>query len=71
MWDTKEIERGTKRAKLIASSLLQRFLLYQDSWDFINTLDLQDDFHIHNSVANMHLWLLMQRLRDFPENLFA
>lgn len=71
MWDTKEIERGSRRAKLIASSLLQRFLLYQDSWDFINTLELQDDFHIHNSVANMHLWLLMQRLRDFPENLFA
>ena len=37
----------------------------------MNSLDLQDDFHIHNSVANMHLWLLYQRLRDFSHNKFA
>ena len=46
-------------------------MLYQDSWEFFNALDLQDDFHIHNSFANVHLWLLSQRLRDFSNNKFA
>lgn len=32
---------------------------------------MADDFHIHNSVANMHIWLLYQRLRDFSHNKFA
>ena len=42
-----------------------------DSWEFVNELDLQEDFHIHNSVANMHVWLIVSRLRDFKENKFA
>jgi len=46
-------------------------MLYQDSWEFVNALDLQDDFHIHNSIANVHLWLIYQRLRDFSSNTFA
>jgi len=46
-------------------------LLYQDCREFVDALQLQDDFHIHNSIANMHIWLLYQRLRDFSENKFA
>jgi hypothetical protein len=46
-------------------------MLYQDSREFVDALQLQEDFHIHNSVANMHIWLLYQRLRDFSENKFA
>jgi len=46
-------------------------MLYMDSWEFVNELDLQEDFHIHNSVANLHVWLIYQRLRDFKENKFA
>ena len=37
----------------------------------MDRLDLHDDFHISNSVANVHLWLIMQRLRDFANNKFA
>ena len=69
--DVKVFERGKTRSQLVATQLITRFLLYQDSHEFVNALDLQDDFHIHNSVANMHLWLLFQRLRDFSHNKFA
>ena len=46
-------------------------MLYQDSREFVTALELQEDFHIHNSIANVHLWLIYQRLRDFSSNKFA
>jgi len=52
------LERGTKRSQIQAASLISRFVLYQDSHEFVTALDLQEDFHIHNSIANMHLWLI-------------
>ena len=33
-------ERGSKRSKMQANSLITRFMLYQDSWEFVQTLDL-------------------------------
>ena len=69
--DIPVFERGTKRSKMQAANLITRFMLYQDSWEFVNSLDLQEDFHIHNSIANLHLWLIYQRLRDFSQNKFA
>lgn len=52
------LERGQHRSKLQATALLTRAMLYLDSWEFVNALDLQDDFHIHNSLANVHIWLI-------------
>jgi hypothetical protein len=46
-------------------------LLYIDSWEFVNTMDVENDFHINHSIANMHVWLIYQRLRDFAENKYA
>jgi hypothetical protein len=69
--DTKAFERGEKRNVLQAQQLMARFLLYMDSNEFVGTVDLQEDFHIHNSIANMHAWLVYQRLRDFTENKYA
>ena len=69
--DAKAFERGQKRSLLQATTLLTRFLLYIDSWEFVNTMDVENDFHINHSIANMHLWLIYQRLRDFSENKFA
>jgi len=71
MTEEKTLDRGARRSKLVAYQLLKRFMLYMDSWEFVTELDLQEDFHIHNSVANMHVWLIYQRLRDFKENKFA
>ena len=51
--------------------MISRFLLYIDSWEFVNTMDVENDFHINHSIANMHVWLLYQRLRDFSENKYA
>lgn len=50
---------------------MTRFLLYQDCREFVDTLQLQEDFHIQNSIANIHVWLIYQRLRDFAQNKFA
>lgn len=69
--DTKTFERGQKRSVMQATTNLQRMLMYIDSWEFVNTMDIPNDFHINHSIANMHVWLLYQRLRDFSENKFA
>ena len=73
MWFTevKAFERGQKRCELQAKQIMARFLLYMDSNEFVTNIDLQEDFHIHNSIANMHAWLVFQRLRDFSENKYA
>jgi len=63
--DVKAFERGQKRSVMQASTLLQRMLMYIDSWEFVNTMDIPNDFHINHSIANMHIWLLYTRLRDF------
>lgn len=54
-----------------ATTLMTRFLLYIDSWEFVNIIDVENDFHINHSIANMHIYLLYQRLRDFSENKYA
>jgi hypothetical protein len=69
--DTRAFQRGHKRSLLQSTTLLSRFLLYIDSWEFVNTMDVENDFHINHSIANMHVWLIYQRLRDFSENKFA
>lgn len=51
--------------------MISRFLLYIDSWEFVNAMDVENDFHINHSIANMHVWLIFQRLRDFSENKYA
>ena len=56
--DTKAFERGAKRAQLQSQQLMARFLLYMDSNEFVNNMDIEEDFHIHNSIANMHIWLI-------------
>jgi len=69
--DTKAYQRGQKRSQMQAMTHLQRILMYIDSWEFVNAMDIPNDFHINHSIANMHFWLLHQRLRDFSENKFA
>ena len=69
--DTKAFERGQKRSVMQATANLQRMLMYIDSWEFVNSMDIPNDFHINHSIANMHIWLIYQRLRDFSENKYA
>jgi hypothetical protein len=71
MTDTRAFQRGQKRSLIQSTTLLSRFLLYIDSWEFVNTMDVENDFHINHSIANMHVWLIYQRLRDFAENKYA
>ena len=69
--DTKTFERGHKRSLMQSTTSLQRMLMYIDSWEFVNSMDIPNDFHVNHSIANMHVWLLYQRFRDFSENKFA
>jgi len=56
--DVKAFERGHKRTLLQGTTLMTRFLMYIDSWEFVNQMDVENDFHINHSIANMHLWLI-------------
>jgi hypothetical protein len=69
--DTKAFQRGHKRSLVQSTTILSRFFMYIDSWEFVNQMDVENDFHINHSIANMHLWLVYQRLRDFSENKYA
>ena len=71
MTDTRAFQRGQKRCLIQSTTMISRFLLYIDSWEFVNTMDVENDFHINHSIANMHVWLIYQRLRDFAENKYA
>lgn len=71
MFEKKHFERGEKRTMSQALMIIQRFFMYIESWEFVNSMDLENDFHINHSISNMHMWLIYQRLRDFSENKFA
>ena len=71
MTDTRAFQRGQKRSLIQSTTMISRLLLYIDSWEFVNTMDVENDFHINHSIANMHVWLIFQRLRDFSENKYA
>lgn len=51
--------------------MLERIFNYPDSWEFINHIEVEEDFHIMISVLNMHVWLVANRLRDFTKNQFS
>lgn len=71
IFEKKHFERGEKRTMSQALMIIQRFFMYIESWEFVNSMDLENDFHINHSISNMHMWLIYQRLRDFSENKFA
>jgi len=69
--DKRAFDRGNKRTLVLSRAIMQRFFLYIDCWEFVDNMEIQDDFHVNHSISNMHVWLLYQRLRDFSENKFA
>ena len=58
LFSLKLLERGRKSVKLQAKHLLMRLILYKDCWELVHTIDLDNDFHIHHAVMNVHIWLL-------------
>jgi hypothetical protein len=64
-------ERSRHRNNLQAKVVLQKVFQYPDSWEFVNQLDVEEDFHINHSIANMHIWMISTRLKDFVKNKFA
>ena len=34
-------------------------------------MEVEEDFHINHSIANLHIWLICTRLNDFTQNKFA
>jgi hypothetical protein len=64
-------ERSRHRNQLQARVILQKLFQYPDSWEFVNQLEVEEDFHINHSIVNMHIWLIQTRLKDFTKNKFA
>ncbi|CAI2359543.1 unnamed protein product [Moneuplotes crassus] len=64
-------ERSRHRNQLQAKIILQKLFQYPDTWEFVNQLEVEEDFHINHSIVNMHIWLVCTRLRDFTKNKFA
>lgn len=69
--EMKIYERSRFRNKLQANIILQKIFQYPDSWEFVNQLSTEEDFHINHSIVNMHIWLVVSRLKDFVKNKFA
>jgi hypothetical protein len=51
-------ERSRHRNQLHAKIILQKVFMYPDSWEFVNQLEVEEDFHINHSIVNMHIWLI-------------
>lgn len=51
-------ERSRHRNQLQAKIILQKLFQYPDSWEFVNQLEVEEDFHINHSIVNMHMWLV-------------
>jgi len=64
-------ERSRHRNQLQAKVMLQKLFQYPDSWEFVNQLETEEDFHINHSIMNMHIWLITTRLNDFTRNKFS
>ena len=51
-------ERSRHRNQLQAKIILQKLFQYPDTWEFVNQLEVEEDFHINHSIVNMHIWLV-------------
>jgi hypothetical protein len=53
--------------------LFTRTLLYTHSNQFLRSMHIPPDFHIEHSIVNMHVWLIINRLKRIsiasPHNL--
>ena len=58
------VSRSKARASNISSMLFKRILTYTECFEFINSVSIPDDFQIKYSILNMHMWLLMNRLKE-------
>jgi len=58
-------ERSRKRATFVSQNLISRAIFYASSIEFTRVMDVPPDFHIEHSIVNLHIWLLIDRLKKF------
>ena len=56
--------KGEERYNRIASTLVQRILEWVHSIEFNHVLKLPPDFHITHAILNVHIWLILNRLKN-------
>jgi len=56
-------EKSKKRAIFVTKNLITRALLYTQSIEFTKVLNIPPDFHIEHSISNLHIWLMLDRLK--------
>jgi hypothetical protein len=54
IFEKRYFERGEKRTSSLALMIIQRFFMYIESWEFVNSMDLENDFHINHSISNIN-----------------
>ena len=54
-----------------ADILLSRIFHYIECYEFVHNLNMPEDFLRLQAAANIHLWLLVQRLRHFSVSSFS
>lgn len=64
-WDRYKYEtKGEEMYNRIASTIVQRILEWVNSIEFNHILKLPPDFHITHAILNMHIWLIINRLKN-------
>jgi hypothetical protein len=63
LFESSYFKKTKKQAGLVCSYLLTRTMLYCNCMEFNRTLSIPADFHIEHSILNMHIWMMIDRLK--------
>lgn len=63
-----DLTKTTNHVFAIASKQTELIAEHVKSIEFNHVLDVPPDFHIETSLKNLHLWLVLNRLRDFSDS---
>ena len=63
--------RGRERSALQANNILKAIFYYPDSREFVDKMENEEDFHISNTIANIHVWMVTTRLKHFSEEKYG
>lgn len=58
-------QKSKKMYDNVSFHILNRLAFYVNSLEFARVLDIQPDFHITHAIVNLHIWLLVDRLKRF------
>lgn len=66
-----DFKKSQSYVNQIARVYYSYFTMYTKSIEFNHVLDTPPDFHVEQLLLNLHLWMLLDRLKDFGEIAFV